>query len=56
MNERSTDERTITEEAVRHEHLDSADKATHWAYLVGVLGVSFVLMIAFIALLGARGA
>ncbi len=49
------DERTITDEDVRREHQLAVNKAAHWAYLFGVLGVSFVLMIAFIAALGAGG-
>lgn len=49
------DEQTITEEDVRHEHLGSVNKSAHWAYLFGVLAASFVLMIAFIAVLGAGG-
>jgi uncharacterized membrane protein YdcZ (DUF606 family) len=48
-------EASITEEDVRQEHHQSVNKAAHWAYLFGVLGVSFVLMIAFIAILGAGG-
>jgi hypothetical protein len=46
------DETTITEDDVRTEHLQSAQPGLHWAYLFGMLGGSFVLMLAFIAWLG----
>src|SRR5687767_3424734 len=41
-------DKTITEEKVRKEHLGEVNPAAHWAYLVGVLVGSTVLMIAFI--------
>jgi hypothetical protein len=46
------DERTITEDDVRREHRRSAQPVPHWLYLFGVLGASFVLMLAFVAWLG----
>jgi uncharacterized membrane protein YdcZ (DUF606 family) len=46
------DETTISEDDVRTEHLQSAQPGPHWAYLAGVLGGSFVLMLAFLAWLG----
>jgi hypothetical protein len=48
-------EATITEEDVREEHQVSAKPAPHWAYLFGVIGGSFLLMIALIAFLGGQG-
>jgi len=46
------DETTITEDDVRLEHRTSARPGLHWAYLSGVVGGSFVLMVALIAWLG----
>jgi uncharacterized membrane protein YdcZ (DUF606 family) len=50
-----TDEKNITEDDVRAEHMASAKPAAHWAYLVGVLGGSFILMVLLIALMGSAG-
>jgi hypothetical protein len=46
------DERNITEQDVYKEHMKSVNPAAHWAYLLGVLAVSFIAMVALIALLG----
>ena len=46
-------EKTITEEQVRKEHLDEVNPTAHWIYVFAVVVGSTVLMIAFIALLGA---
>ena len=45
-------EKSITEEQVRDEHLHAVSVPAHWAYLVGVIGGSLVLMLALIAFLG----
>ena len=50
-----SNEKTITEEDVRNEHLKSVNAPAHWAYLFGMLVGSFVLMVIFIALLGGAG-
>ena len=47
-----TDERTIDQEQVWNEHLDNVNIGAHWAYMLGVLPGAFLLMVAFIALLG----
>ena len=46
------DERNITDEDVRREHMASVNAPAHWLYMIGVLAVSFLLMIGLIALLG----
>ena len=48
-------ERTVTEEQVQEEHLAEVSAAAHWAYLIGVLVVGFLLMVGLIAILGATG-
>jgi hypothetical protein len=48
-------EKTVTEEDVRREHLEAVNQAAHWAYLIGVLVGSTMLMMLFVALLGALG-
>ena len=48
-------EREIDEEQVRAEHLAEVDERVQWTYLVGVLGGGTILMILFIAVLGAGG-
>jgi hypothetical protein len=40
-------------EEVEAEHLEEVNPAAHWTYLVGVLAISFLLMLALIAWLGA---
>ncbi len=45
-------ERDLTEDDVRREHLAAVNTAAHWAYLFGVLGGAFILMVGLIALLG----
>jgi hypothetical protein len=47
------DEKRVTIEDVEREHLDEVNRAAHWVYVVAVLGISFLLMLGFIALLGA---
>jgi hypothetical protein len=47
------DEMHVTIEHVEREHLREVRPGAHWAYLVGVLGISFLLMLALIAWLGA---
>ena len=49
------DETKINEEDVRAEHLASVRAGPHWVYLFGILGGGFVIMVAFIALLGGGG-
>ena len=49
------DETELTEDDVRSEHHRSAKPAAHWLYLFAVLGGGLVLMVAFIALIGASG-
>jgi uncharacterized membrane protein YdcZ (DUF606 family) len=46
------DEREISVAEVEREHLEEVNQAAHWAYVVGVLGGSFLVMLAFIAWLG----
>ena len=43
----------IREDDVRAEHVTNVNTAGHWAYLLAVLIGGFVLMVGFIALLGA---
>ena len=50
------DERNLTEDAVRTEHLREVHVGRHWAYLGAVLGGGLLLMIALIAALGASAA
>ena len=45
-------ERDLTEDDVRREHLAAVSTPAHWAYLFGVIGGAFVLMVALLALLG----
>ena len=45
----------LTEEDVREEHLAAVHQPAQWLYLFGVLGVGLLLMLGFIALLGASG-
>jgi hypothetical protein len=49
------DERTISEDQVRSEHLEAVDQRAQALYIVGVIGGGFVLMVLLIALLGAGG-
>ena len=46
------DERSITEEDIRAEHLREVNAAFQWAYLFGILLVGLVLMLGLIAVLG----
>jgi hypothetical protein len=43
----------ITYDEVREEHVKGVKTPAHWAYLIGVLAGSFVLMVLLIALLDA---
>jgi hypothetical protein len=45
-------EKDITIEQVEREHLEEVHRGAHWAYVVGVLGISFLLMLVLIAWLG----
>jgi hypothetical protein len=45
------DERTLTEEQVRQEHVASVNQPAHWVYLFSVLVGGTLLMVAFIALI-----
>ena len=47
------DERNVTEQDVYREHMASVNPAAQWAYLFGVLAASFLLMLLFVAWLGA---
>ena len=49
------DERTITAERVRTEHLRTVHRPAHWAYLLVVLIGGTALMIALIALMAGVG-
>ena len=42
----------ITEDKVREEHLAEVRPSLQWAYLAGVVGGAFLLMVGLIALLG----
>ena len=46
-------EKNITVDDIEREHMDEVKPGAHWAYVVGVLGISFLLMVALIAWLGA---
>lgn len=50
-----TNERTLSEDDVRDEHLSSVSQGAHWLYLFGVILGSVALMIGLIALLGSGG-
>ena len=45
-------EAEIDEEQVRKEHLHEVNQPAHWLYLLGVILISFFLMIGLIAILG----
>jgi hypothetical protein len=45
-------EATITEERVRTEHMREINQVAHWAYVLGVIAISFILMLALMAVLG----
>jgi hypothetical protein len=49
-------EKTIDQEAVRQEHLAEVHPPAHWAYLFGVIFGTMLVMLAFIAWLGASSA
>ena len=44
-------EKTLTEEDVRIEHLSTVNEPAHWAYLFAVLVGGTILMILYIALM-----
>ena len=46
-------EKTINETQVREQHLAEVHQPAHWLYLAGVISGGAVLMLVFIALLGA---
>ena len=48
-------EQTVTEDSIRNEHMEEVNVGAHWAYLLGVIVVTFVLMVGLIALLGSGG-
>ena len=48
----NVNERTLSEDDVRAEHLDEVNEPAHWAYLFAVLIGGSVLMILLIAALG----
>jgi hypothetical protein len=45
-------EREITEDQVRDEHIKGVNPTVHWIYLLGVILGALVLMVVLIALLG----
>jgi hypothetical protein len=45
-------EANIDEEQVRKEHLREVNQPAHWIYLLGVILISFFLMIGLISVLG----
>ena len=49
------DETKLTEDDIYDEHQRAVNPTAHWAYLFAVLVGGLVLMVAFIALLGATG-
>jgi hypothetical protein len=49
----SRDEREISYEEVRREHVDGVRVGAHWAYLFGVILGSLALMLVLIAVLDA---
>ena len=50
-----TDEKTIDEETVRNEHEADVRQPVQWLYLLGVLVGGTVVMLLFVAFLGAGG-
>ena len=46
-------ERDLTVGDVEREHLQEVDPRAHWVYIVAVLGGGTLLMLIFIAILGA---
>ena len=46
-------EREVTEDQVREEHQGSVNVAAHWTYLAAVLAGGTLLMLGFVAWLGA---
>jgi hypothetical protein len=46
-------EKTIDQETIREEHLKEVHQPAQWAYMLGVILGGTVLMLGFIALLGA---
>jgi hypothetical protein len=49
-------EKTIDQDTVRQEHLAEVHQSAHWAYLFGVILGTTLVMLAFIAWLGASSA
>jgi hypothetical protein len=50
-----TNERSLSEDDVRDEHLANISQGAHWVYLFGVIIGSMLVMVALIALLGGGG-
>jgi hypothetical protein len=48
------DEREVTVEQVAREHLAEVNRAAHWAYVAGVIGLGILAMLLLIALLDAN--
>ena len=46
-------ERTITEDQVRSEHLREVNVRAHWLYIVGVLGLGLLFTVGLLWVLGA---
>ena len=49
------DESEITQDQVWDEHLKDVNVPLHWAYVLGVLGGGFLVMVALMALLAGGG-
>jgi hypothetical protein len=49
-------EREVTEDQIREEHNSAVNQRNQALYMVAVIGGATILMLAFIALLGAGGA
>ncbi len=45
-------EANVDEEQVRKEHLREVNQPAHWVYLLGVIFISFFLMMGLISVLG----
>ena len=49
-----SEDRSITAETIRKEHLREVHQPAHWLYVLSVLGVSFLFMLGLIAFMGAN--
>ena len=45
-------EANVDEEQVRREHMREVNQPAHWVYLLGVIFISFLLMIGLMLVLG----